>query len=531
MFILAIRSIKCSLWLILLFYTEFIKKKSPKSELTRRNVLTTKVFRITLLIFFQIALLEARGMVENTPALTSFFEAKSIVLIGASKKNNSPGNVVARQLVESFEGEVYFVNPRGGRMFTKKVYKTVSKLPNTPDLMVVLSPAVTVPGVIREAAEKNIKNVIISTSGFAEIGDVGKMYQEEITKIAKEYGMRVIGPNCTGIYAPDLSIDTIFLPVSKVRRPKAGQISFFSQSGAFGVEFLNQMDHLGYGAWIAKYINYGNASDINEADVLEYLGQDEKTKVILGYLEGFKEGRRFLDIAKTITPHKPVILIKSNRTEIGARASASHTASIASNDKVVDDMLRSTGIIRVEHWRFLLNLAKCFATQPMPQGRRVGLLSNGGGTIVMASDAIGNWGLEMATLSSESISTLKNEFPPFYIVNNPVDLTGSSKAKDFEIGLRVFLKDPNVDSIVLIVLPSAPMLDLVEFLDLFRPLHSEFKAKGKPLLAVSLGGEDADFLKSQLEKCDVPTYSIPENAIRSLYQLTFYAEHQMIQES
>ncbi|MHA1972117.1 MAG: CoA-binding protein [Candidatus Hodarchaeales archaeon] len=233
---------------------------------------------------------------ESKHVLADFFEAKSVVIIGASKKTQSPGNIVARNFIDSdFDGDLFFINPRQGRLFTKPLLNSVMDLPWTVNLGVVVVPASIVPKVAEECGMRGVKRLVILSGGFGETGEEGRKLEEQLLEICKKYDIRFIGPNCLGLYVPKNKIDTIFLQRNKVQRPSTGPMSFFTQSGAFGAAFLSEMFHLGFGRWISKFVSFGNAVDINEADILEYLGQDEDTKVILGYLEGFKEARRFLE--------------------------------------------------------------------------------------------------------------------------------------------------------------------------------------------------------------------------------------------
>ncbi|MHA1450750.1 MAG: CoA-binding protein [Candidatus Hodarchaeales archaeon] len=254
---------------------------------------------------------------ERNP-LWNFMEAQSVVIVGASKKKDSPGNIVASNFIKSdFEGDVYFVNPRGGKLFSKPVFKSILDLPDGEryDLGVIITPARFVLQSVKECAEKGIKNIVIASGGFSEVGSEGKKLQDEVVRVARENSMRIIGPNCVGIFNPPLKLDTIFLPDSKVKRPELGVISFFSQSGAFGVSFLNEIAFIGYGRWISKFVSYGNACDIDERDIIEFFGQDETTKVILGYIEGFNDAPHFLREARKLAGKKPMIIMKANRNK------------------------------------------------------------------------------------------------------------------------------------------------------------------------------------------------------------------------
>ncbi|MFQ5820163.1 MAG: acetate--CoA ligase family protein [Candidatus Heimdallarchaeota archaeon] len=449
--------------------------------------------------------------------LERFFSAKSIAVIGVSRNERKPGHVVAETLIEKFYGDIFLVSTsRIEELLGRRVYHSVMEIEDIVDLAVILTPAPTVPEIIRECAKKRIKNVIISSGGFAEMGNSGKELQKELVGIIQETGIRVIGPNCIGVYSPMTGLDTMFIPVEKLQRPGPGHVSFLTQSGAYGVAFLNKLSLLGYGRWISKFISFGNAIDINETHILDYLEEDDQTKVIFTYLEGFKNGREFMKRAKEI--QKPMIMIKANRTVAGSKASLSHTASLSVNDIVVDDLFHQSGIIRANTWEEGLDLVKIFAMQPPPRGRNVAILTDGGGAGVMTSDAVAFEGLFLATLTEETKQDLRKAFPSYYLVENPVDLTGSVQAPEFVISLQKLLEDSNVDTVILIAIP-APSLDVQELVEGLYPLVSEAE---KTIVGLSFGGVEAGIITNKLEKLGIPTYSEEYRAIRALRIYTDY---------
>jgi len=451
--------------------------------------------------------------------LDRFFNAKSIAIIGVSRNELKPGHIVAKNLIEKFYGDVFLVSTSGiEQLLGQKVYKSVLEIEDIVDLAVILAPAPVVPTVLRECEQKRIRNVIISTAGFAEIGEKGQELHEELTAIIHESGIRVIGPNCIGVYSPLTGLDTMFLPVEKLQRPGPGHVSFLTQSGAYGVAFLNKLSMLGYGRWISKFVSFGNAIDLNETHILQYLGEDEQTEVIFAYLEGFKNGREFVSYARKV--QKPMIMIKAGRTTAGSKASLSHTASLSVNDNVVEDLFHQSGIIRADNWEAGLDLVKLFAMQPPPQGRNVAVLTDGGGAGVMMSDAIALEGLQMASLSETTHDTLKEVYPSYYSITNPVDLTGSVQAQDFVVGLETLLADPNVDAVIVIAIP-APALEVQALMDGLYPIVSEAE---KTILGLSFGGEEADIMANKLEKLGIPTYTEEYRAVRAF---RIYADYSM----
>lgn len=264
--------------------------------------------------------------------LKEFFEAKSMAIFGASASKDKPGFVIAENFINNFEGKTYLINPKGGEILGHPVYKSVIEVDDPVEAATIIVPAKYVPSAIADCAKKGIKSVTIISGGFKEIGESGIKLQKEIEKIATENDIRIIGPNCIGLFYPKRGLDMVFLPDEKLKRPGVGGVSILSQSGAFGSAFLDIMGSLGNGKYVSKFVSYGNASDINEADILEYFGEDDETKVILAYLEGFKDGRRFIEIARKVSLKKPIIAIKANRNEAGAHAVASHTTSLTTNN-------------------------------------------------------------------------------------------------------------------------------------------------------------------------------------------------------
>ncbi|MCK5143112.1 MAG: CoA-binding protein, partial [Candidatus Heimdallarchaeota archaeon] len=319
-----------------------------------------------------------------------------------------------------------------------------------------------------------------------------------------------------------LGYDTMFLPDSKLKRPTNGPVSIFTQSGAFGAAFIDQLSRLGSGKWVSKFISYGNASDINETDSLEYVGQDHDTKMIIIYLEDFKNGRKFMQKAREISLKKPIMGIKANRTETGAKAGASHTAALSANDVIVDDLLNDAGIIRVITWDQLEDCVLVFGTQPLPLGNKVAIVTDGGGAGVMASDMVSDCGLALAKFSAEVQKKLDDTFPSFYSTGNPIDITGSATAEDYRIALESVYDDPNVDSIVNICIPVIPDLDIEEYIKITKELA---KRKEKPFVTALVGGEEADYATAELLKDDLPAFESPGRAVRALGMLTEYTKY------
>ncbi len=465
-------------------------------------------------------------MIAMTSRLADFFNAKSFCVIGASTNPLKPGGVVALNFAEKYPGKLYLVNPRGGKhAFADKeyeLYKSVLDIKEDIDAAIIIVPAKFAPQALEECGKKGIKNVIVTTGGFAEIGEEGIRIQKQMNDLMKEYKINVVGPNCLGLFAPKLGYDTTFLPESKLKRPGPGSVSLFTQSGAFGAAFIDQLARLGSGNWMAKFISYGNASDINESDCIEFLGEDDDTKMILVYLEDFKNGRKFLETLREVSIKKPVLGIKANRTEAGAKAGASHTAALSSNDAIVDDLLKEAGFFRVITWDELQECVISFATQPLPKGNRVAIVTDGGGAGVMASDMVSDCGLKLAKFSSEIQKKLDESFPSFYSTANPVDITGSASAEDYKKALEAVYEDPNVDAVVNICIPSIPNLDIKEYINITREMA---KRKEKPFVTALIGGEEADYAYDELIKEDLAIFKTPGSAVKAIGRLVDYVNY------
>jgi len=454
--------------------------------------------------------------------LEKFFNAKTFCVVGASTTPNKPGNVVAYNFVNFFPGKTYLVNPKGGELYNNKLYKSVLEIDDSIDAACIIVPARYAPLALQECGKKGIKNIIVTTGGFSEIGDEGIKLQQQMLDIMREFEITVIGPNCLGLYSPALGYDTMFLPDSKLKRPTNGPVSIFTQSGAFGAAFIDQLSRLGSGKWVSKFISYGNASDINETDSLEYVGQDPDTKMIIIYLEDFKNGREFMQKAREISLKKPIMGIKANRTETGAKAGASHTAALSANDVIVDDLLNDAGIIRVLTWDQLEDCVLVFGTQPLPLGNNVAIVTDGGGAGVMASDMVSDCGLTLAKFSAEVQKKLDDTFPSFYSTGNPIDITGSATAEDYRIALEAVYNDSLVDSVINICIPVIPDLDIHEYIEITKEIA---KRKEKPFVTALVGGEEADYAIVELLKEDIPAFDSPGRAVRSLGMLTKYSRY------
>jgi len=448
--------------------------------------------------------------------LESFFNPKSVAIIGASRTPNKLGYVIFENFIKGFGGKVYPVNVDTTPISGREVFPSVKKIPDKIDLAVIVIPAAAVPKVLKECVEKKIESVVIISAGFAEIGKEGKMLEEKCKKIIKGSKTRVLGPNVIGVYDSSTNVDTLFLSRERMGRPKQGSISFISQSGAVGSTILDWLSEEKIG--ITKFISYGNAMDVNESDLIEFLGRDEKTKVIVVYLEGIKsEGKKFIETLKRVTKIKPVIILKSGKTDKGIKAVASHTGSLAGSAKIYSSVFKQTGVIEANSWEELFDFARAFS-QPVPKKNRVVIITDGGGFGVLATDECERQKLQLSEPSEKLKNSLKNKFPPYIILHNPIDLTGDATAERYRITMEECLRSGEYDGVIAITLFQVPTLE-----EKITEILIEMKKFKKPILCCATGGRFTKRLSSILEGNSIPVYPAPERAVRAFNSLVKYA--------
>jgi len=442
-----------------------------------------------------------------------FFNPKTVAVIGASAHPRKVGHVIFRNFAEGpFRGKVFAVNPGADELFGHKCYKSVLDIKERIDLAVIAIPAEAVIEALDECGRKGIRAAIIVTSGFKEIGN--HELEEEVAASLKKNRIRAIGVNCLGVYDAYSGVDTMFLPSYKLERPGKGGIAFISQSGAVGSVVLDWMAMMGYK--MTKFISYGNATDIDESDLIDYLAEDPKTKAICVYVEGIKDGRRFYDIARKHSKKKPIVVLKGGVTEQGSAAVSSHTGSLAGAKEIYATAFRQAGMVQATDVEQVFDYARVLSTQPRPKGRRVQIITDGGGLGIIATDWLIKNGMEMAKMDMKTIAELKKQFTSYAVVKNPIDLTGAATTEWYKTAIGAALEDNNIDMLMIIVLFQVPMLtpDVVEV------IIEANKERRKPIIVVSAGGRYSEVLKKSLEDAGIPTFSSParaSEAMRALY--------------
>ncbi len=453
--------------------------------------------------------------------LERFFDPKSVAIIGATSKPGKVGRVILENFKKRFKGKIFPVNPKYDEILGLKCYKSVKEIPEPVDLAVIAIPAPIVPSVMRDLAEKGVKAVIIISGGFRETGtEEGARLEEEITEIARKASIRVLGPNCLGIFDNWSGVDTFFLPDEKMKRPPRGPISFISQSGAFASALLDWMAHHGIG--LSRSISYGNKIDIDDVDLLEYLGRDEKTGIIIMYLEGLKtgRGRLFINVARRVSLKKPIIIYKAGKTSRGGLAAASHTAALAGNYQLYKAAIKQAGLIEALSFDEIMDLAKTMLTQPLMKGGRVYIVTDAGGVGVMSTDALTMQGFDVPRTPPDLKEKLRSILPPHCIVENPIDLTGDADDERYIKVLEILLPREDVDAVIVVALPQIPGLKgkLFDYL-------IEAKKYGKPILVIMIGSEEAEKFKEYLEDNGIPVFESPERAavaLRALYNYSIF---------
>ncbi|MDM7934652.1 MAG: acetate--CoA ligase family protein [Methanothrix sp.] len=435
--------------------------------------------------------------------LHDLFYPRSIAVIGASGTPGKLGwNVFTNLVNHKFQGRLYPVNPRAEEIHGIRAYPRISDVPETVDVAIVLVSAGTTPEVVEECCRCGVRYIVVESAGFAELGSEGERIELQMKEIADRYGVRLLGPNCSGIINTHCSM---VQSIGLVDALSSGNIGLVSQAGVCAAGMLWGLRHIMDFGIIATI---GNKLDINETDILEAVSQEENIDVICMYLESVKAGRRFVDVARSITPHKPVIVLKSGRTDAGKRAVASHTASLAGNDLIFSAVFRQCGIIRARDYEHMFNLARAISKQPLPDRDGVFIITYAGSLGVIAADAITDNGMRLAELEPELKERLRRLLPDYVGGLNPVDYTFSQNADTVKRTIEIGVESDDVGS--LIVVRQA------EILDSYVEALKSIDYKGRPIIACVAGKEFAMEEVIRMEKAGIPVFSTPEEVADAL---------------
>ncbi len=477
------------------------KKKTKTKKTNKEKVKKTKKIKVA-----KEKSVKIKKVGNMSSSLDMFFKAQKIAVIGASHEIGKVGNVIFRNLYQ--RKTVYPVNPNASEIFHIKCYKSVLEIEDSIDLAIIAIKANLVPSAVEECGKKKIKNVIIISSGFKEVGN--NILDKKLHDVLEKYGIRCIGPNCLGILDSYSELDSIFLSKQKLKRPRQGSISFISQSGALGGMILDVASQKRYG--LAKFISYGNAMNLNECDFLEYLKDDPETKVICLYVEQIKDGERFFKVAREISKIKPIIVFKGGMTQEGSRAVLSHTGSLAGDARVYQGIFEQIGIIQVDRLENLFGVAELFEkfSNFSIKDKRIGVITNGGGIGIVCADNIIKNNLKIAEIDPSSRAFLKKNLPTTINPTNPIDLMGDTTDERYKIALDAQLQDKNIDFILVVVLYQTPLIT-GGVADIISQASSLNK---KPIIVLTSGSEQG--ILSRLEDKGILCFEFPEQAIESI---------------
>ena len=445
--------------------------------------------------------------------LDALFDPERVAVVGATEREGSVGRAVTRNMVDSFTGETVPVNPNAETVFGRRARPDLASVPGTVDLAVVVVPPEAAVEVVREAGEAGIERVVVITAGFGEAGSEGARRERALRAVAEEYDLQLVGPNSLGVLSTGSGLNATFGPDMAL----PGDVSFMSQSGAFITAVLDWANDRGLG--FRDVVSLGNKAVLDERDFIEAWGADPDTSVVLGYLEGVTDGRAFIDTVREVTDETPVVVVKSGRTEAGAHAAASHTGAIAGSESAYEVGLKQAGVVRAETVEELFDAAEALDGQPLPEGDSVAVVTNAGGPGVMATDAVGDSDLSLASFADETLDRFREALPEEANVYNPVDVIGDAPVERFGAALEIALADPNVDSVAVIACPVA----VLTFEELAREIVEKQAAAGKPVAACFMGGDSVREATPVLNEAGVPAYFDPARAVRSLDVLREYA--------
>jgi acetyltransferase len=448
--------------------------------------------------------------------LERLFDPKSIAVIGASDQEGTVGFALTKNLTKGeYEGKVYLVNNRKSEILGLKAYGAIGLVPEPVDLVLIATPAKTVPAVMEECGRAGAKVAVILSAGFKEVGPAGKALEDQVLEVARRYEIRVVGPNCLGVARPALHLNATFLG----RIPKPGNVAFLSQSGALGSAILDVAIHENVG--FSSFVSVGSMIDVDFGDLIDYFGGDPATRSILMYIEGVTDARKFMSAARHFARTKPIIVVKAGRFHESAKAVASHTGSLSGEDQVYDAAFKRAGIVRVEEIADLFNAAEVLSTQPLPKGPNLAIITNAGGPGIMTADALIAQGGKLAALSPKTMEILNAAMPPHWSRGNPVDVIGDAGPERYRVALEACLNDENVDGVILLMTQQAIVKPIVVAKTIVDVVH-EKAFLSKTVLSSFIGRSDMEEARNLLHANNIPTYTTPEEAVRTYMTMYQY---------
>ena len=448
--------------------------------------------------------------------LDKIFNPKTIAVIGASSKKNAVGYTLFNNLIKNgYKREIFPVNVKYKKIQGRKSYKSIKKISKKIDLVIIATPALTVSSIIDECGDSGVEAVIIISAGFNEIGKQGEKISNEIKEKAKKYKMRILGPNCLGLIRPSIKLNASFAS----KTPLPGKIAFISQSGALCTAILDWSlkNNVGF----SYFVSVGSMIDISFHDLIDYFGHDPNVSSILIYMESLTDARKFLSAARAFSKTKPIIVLKSGRSNYGAKAAKSHTGSLAGDDVIFSTAFERAGIVRVSTIVELFHTAKCLAMQPLPSGNNMAVITNAGGPGVIAADVLYYSKGKIAKLQKKTIDKLDTFLPSAWSKGNPIDILGDADPEKYKKTIEVCLDDKNIDAILVILTPQS-MINPEKTAQLIISIKNKIK---KPIFASWMGGESVASGRKILEKGHIPIYRQPEDAVRSFINVYNYSKN------
>ena len=447
--------------------------------------------------------------------LEAFFTPQSVAVIGAARTPGKLGYGVLTNILESgYKGRIYPINPQADEILGLKAYPSVLDVPDPIEMVVIVIPNKYVPQVMEECGQKGVKGAIIISAGFREASMEGFKLEQQVLDIARQYGVRVVGPNCLGIISTHTPINASFA----AGMPPKGSIAFMSQSGALCTAILDWAlsENIGF----SHFVSLGNKADVDEVDLLEAWKEDENSRVVIIYMEGLKDGQEFIKVAREVTKETPVIAVKSGNTAAGSRAVSSHTGTLAGSERAYEAAFLQTGVLRANSIEHLFDYSLAFSYQPALKGRNIAIVTNAGGPGIMATDALEQNGLKLATLESKTVETLREGLPAAANVFNPIDVIGDALADRYAHALKAALADQNVDGVIVILTPQV-YTQIEETAEIVGQIAA---SQEKPVLGCFMGEEKVGPGIKVLNRYSIPNYVFPERAVGAFHAMAEYWE-------
>ncbi len=451
--------------------------------------------------------------------LTSLFEPKSVAVIGASERENSVGNVIFKNILNSgYKGKLYAINPKHETIQGQPAYKSIEEIGARVEMAVIATRPQTVPQLIEQCGRSGVRNVIVIASGFSEAGHIGAALERKVLEIARSYNVRILGPNCLGIIRPELGLNATFTKITA----NPGNLALVSQSGAMCSAVLDwaKANQVGF----SSVISLGMTADVDFGEILDYLIYDSRTHYILMYVEGIRNARRFMSALRSAARIKPIILLKAGRHEAGAMATATHSGMAAVSDTVFDAAVRRAGVVRVQNVGQLFYAAKALASKFRPLGNRLAIITNGGGPGAMAADRAGDMGIPLAELSTETMAVLNKALPTTWSHSNPIDIAGDATPERYRDAVLAVTQDPNVDSTLIMLSPQA----MTDPMGVAKAIIEISDKLNRTIICCWMGEEQVAEARKLLEDNGIPAFRMPETAIELFHHISKYYRNQKL---